>query len=74
MAAKKNVVQQIRRATRRTFGAERIPGTPIYEQVPVKSEAVLKRIFSSHLFGVVARDAPDYRIRPGPENCASEPC
>ena len=38
----------------------------IYEQVSVKSEAVRKRIASSRLFGVVAPDAPDYRIRPGP--------
>jgi len=27
---------------------------------------ILKRISSSRLFGVVARDAPDYDIRPGP--------
>ena len=41
-------------------------GTPIYEQVPVKPEAVLKRIPSSRLFGVAAWDAPDYDIRPDP--------
>jgi len=51
----------------------KVPGTPIYEQVPVKREAVLKlarrssggRIASSRLFGVTAWGAPDYDIRPG---------
>jgi hypothetical protein len=39
-------------------------------QACVKSEAVLKRISSTRLFGVVAQDAPDYDIRPGPEGCS----
>jgi hypothetical protein len=34
-------------------GASRFPVIPLYEQVPVKSEAVRKRIASSHLFGEV---------------------
>ena len=50
-----------------------VPGTPIYEQVPVKPDAVLRlarrssagRISSSRLFGVAAWGAPDYGIRPG---------
>jgi len=35
-------------------------------QVLVGPEAAVKRIASSRLFGLVARDAPDDRIRPGP--------
>ena len=38
---------------------------PIWVEVPVKSEAVLKRLPFSRLFGVVAWDAPDQGIRPG---------